>query len=387
MKGRDIHEQKMSRFLAMLLAATMTINTLPLAAMATDPVTPPASNSEEQVLPGDTDEEEFSHPEGTIENEDGTFTYPDGTIHDAEGNLIEEEFSHPEGTVENEDGTFTYPDGTIHDAEGNLIEEEEEPFVHPEDAVDNSDGTFTYADGSIHDEKGNIIPSESIVEPEVIAVSDITLDETSLEVGVGELPMTLTATVLPEDATDKTVTWTSSDPGVVSVDENGELTFGYMGEAVITATAGDFSAECVVTVGEGEWNTYESDSVLVIAGSDYQDGDSDDYMTNIMNQIDEDYDNPYGALLGGDYDAGKTTSSATLIQNVDDVIDSVFPNIASDKRIFLQGNHEGWSGVTPGSDNLLTTTGAHDTDYYGVYAINHDDFPWYYANPTESLVK
>ena len=107
-------------------------------------------------------------------------------------------------------------------------------------------------------------PSTEATEPDVIAVTGITLDKTTVEVGVGELPMTLVATVLPEDATDKTVTWTSSEPGVVSV-ENGELTFGYMGEAVITATAGEFSASCTVKVGEGEASWYE------YTGPDYLD--------------------------------------------------------------------------------------------------------------------
>ena len=52
--------------------------------------------------------------------------------------------------------------------------------------------------------------SAEVTESDVIAVTGITLDVTALEVGVGELPVTLTATVLPEDATDATVTWTSS---------------------------------------------------------------------------------------------------------------------------------------------------------------------------------
>jgi len=103
-------------------------------------------------------------------------------------------------------------------------------------------------------------PSTETTEPEVIAVTGITLDKTELTVGVGELPMTLTATVMPEDATDKTVTWTSSEPGVASV-ENGVLTFGYMGTAVITATAGEFSASCTVKVGEGEWSGYSNDDI------------------------------------------------------------------------------------------------------------------------------
>lgn len=215
-------------------------------------------------------------------------------------------------------------------------------------------------------------PSTEATEPEVIAVTGITLDQTALEVGVGELPITLTATVTPEDATDKTVTWTSSEPGVASV-ENGVLTFGYMGEATITATAGDFTATCTVKVGEGEWDTYEG-GIVVIAASDYQLSNSSTIMTNIMKQIKADYGTPYAALLGGDYDAGAVSTTATHIKNVDNVISSVFPDL--ENRIYIQGNHENYAGLKVDGTNLMNYTGAYDTEYYGVYAFNHDDFPW-----------
>ena len=229
-------------------------------------------------------------------------------------------------------------------------------------------------------------PSTEATEPEVIAVTSITLDQTALEVGVGELPVILTATVLPEDATDKTVTWTSTEPGVASVDENGKLTFGYMGEAVITATAGEFTATCTVTVGEGEWDTYEG-GIVVIAASDYQLSNSSTIMTNIMNQIKEDYGTPYAALLGGDYDAGDVNTTANHIRDVDDVISSVFPNLSSDNRIYIQGNHENFAGLKVDGTNLMDTTGEHDTDYYGVYVINHDDFPWFTSSNPKSSQK
>ena len=75
----------------------------------------------------------------------------------------------------------------------------------------------------------------------------ITLNKTSLELLLGETE-TLTATVLPENTTDKTVTWTSSDPGVATVDENGRVTAVGDGNATITATCGYVSATCDVTV-------------------------------------------------------------------------------------------------------------------------------------------
>ena len=61
--------------------------------------------------------------------------------------------------------------------------------------------------------------------------------------------MQLTATVEPENATDKTVTWSSSEPSVVSVDENGNIAAIMAGSAIITAsTANGLTAVCLVTV-------------------------------------------------------------------------------------------------------------------------------------------
>lgn len=92
-----------------------------------------------------------------------------------------------------------------------------------------------------------IKPEEPIIDPEV-PVSAITLDVTSLTLlkGAG---YTLTATVMPEDATDKTITWSSSAPAVVTV-ENGVLTAVAPGYAVITAKAGGIEAICEVNVME-----------------------------------------------------------------------------------------------------------------------------------------
>ena len=103
-------------------------------------------------------------------------------------------------------------------------------------------------------------PSTEASEPAVIAVTGITLDRDALEVEVGAEPVTLTATVLPEDATDKSVTWTSSNEDVATV-ENGVVTFRQMGEATITAAAGEFSATCTVKVGEAEAVVYANDNV------------------------------------------------------------------------------------------------------------------------------
>ena len=67
---------------------------------------------------------------------------------------------------------------------------------------------------------------------------------------VGEI-ITLNATILPENVTNKTVEWTTSDETIVVVDENGMVTAIEVGEATITATTTDgtnLSASCKVIV-------------------------------------------------------------------------------------------------------------------------------------------
>lgn len=83
-------------------------------------------------------------------------------------------------------------------------------------------------------------------ENPVIAVTGISLSQTSVSLEVGG-SVSLTATVSPSDATDKTVTWTSSNSGVASV-SGGVVSALAEGTATITATAGGKSAKCEVTV-------------------------------------------------------------------------------------------------------------------------------------------
>ena len=79
-----------------------------------------------------------------------------------------------------------------------------------------------------------------------VAVSEIKLGKTELTLYEGE-EETLTASVLPDNATDKTITWTSSDKSIASV-ESGKVKAVKKGEAKITAKAGDKTAEVKVVV-------------------------------------------------------------------------------------------------------------------------------------------
>ncbi len=84
------------------------------------------------------------------------------------------------------------------------------------------------------------------VKDKTVAVENVTLDKTSAELTVGDTT-TIKATVTPDNATVKTVTWTSSDETVATV-KDGVVTAVKAGTATITAKAGDKTATCAVTV-------------------------------------------------------------------------------------------------------------------------------------------
>ena len=95
---------------------------------------------------------------------------------------------------------------------------------------------------------GNISASCNItVLAKTIDAIAIELNETVLELKIDE-EFTLAAKVLPDNTTDKTVSWSSSNSNVVRVDSEGHLVAVYMGEAVITARSGKATATCQVNV-------------------------------------------------------------------------------------------------------------------------------------------
>ncbi len=80
----------------------------------------------------------------------------------------------------------------------------------------------------------------------VISATGVTLNKTAIALEKGATE-TLTATVAPENSTDKVV-WSSSDDTIAEVDQTGKVTAVGGGTAIITATAGKVSASCEVTV-------------------------------------------------------------------------------------------------------------------------------------------
>lgn len=83
--------------------------------------------------------------------------------------------------------------------------------------------------------------------PEIVKVESVSIDQEDMTLTEGE-SVTLTATVLPEDAADKTVAWSSSDESVVMVSSSGKVMAMSLGKAAVTAKAGDKSDFISVTV-------------------------------------------------------------------------------------------------------------------------------------------
>lgn len=83
----------------------------------------------------------------------------------------------------------------------------------------------------------------------VVPVTSVSLNKTTGNGVVGNSE-TLTATVLPSNATDKTGVWTSSNSGAATVSDSGEVEFTGVGQAVVTFTTNDglFTASCTYTV-------------------------------------------------------------------------------------------------------------------------------------------
>ena len=107
--------------------------------------------------------------------------------------------------------------------------------------------TCRAADGS-----GKYATCRVFVESATVYVSSITLNKSSLSLGVGETSQ-LSASVYPTTATNRSVNWTSDDTSVATVSSGGLVTAKSAGTAVITCKAKDGSgkkATCTITVKE-----------------------------------------------------------------------------------------------------------------------------------------
>ena len=119
-----------------------------------------------------------------------------------------------------------------------------------------------------------------------VKVTAITLNKTATTISAGQTETLSVSSVTPDDATDQTVTWSSDNEAVATVDADGKVTAVALGTANITATANDGSgvtATCavtvskVVTINQSDWGSgyksFTKDGVTVSADViDSQDG-------------------------------------------------------------------------------------------------------------------
>lgn len=106
-----------------------------------------------------------------------------------------------------------------------------------------------------------------------VALSSIVLDNSELTVNIGETSK-LVATFEPENATVTEIVWQTSDPKIVGVDQNGNLTAVGVGEAIISASTpdGELTASCIVTVIDPSVSIgFESTDITLKLGSEVDD--------------------------------------------------------------------------------------------------------------------
>lgn len=155
-----------------------------------------------------------------------------------------------------------------------------------------------YKDGG----QNSVYLYKKMAAPAIVAVSGVELDKNEIEIEVGETE-TLIATVAPEDATNKSLTWSSDNESVATV-ENGVVTAVGVGETTITVKTvdGEFTDECVVTVTSSSVSiantpetayTASEAKALIEAGKDL---DTEVYVKGIVSKIVTAYDSNYGNI-------------------------------------------------------------------------------------------
>lgn len=125
--------------------------------------------------------------------------------------------------------------------------------------------------------------------PSTIAVTEIQIEEKIEDMEIGENEK-LTATITPSNATDKNVTWKSSDESIATVDSTGEVTAKKSGVVTITATTSNGKSS-TITINVREPVKLESSyTTNTLVGKTN---------TEIENTINTDTNNEEGSALGG----------------------------------------------------------------------------------------
>ena len=111
--------------------------------------------------------------------------------------------------------------------------------------------TYTFSKTGLNLTAGKYYQSTVTMAKASVPVTAITLNKTETSIKVGSTETLSVTAVAPDNATDKTYTWKTSDASIATVDQDGKVTAVAVGTANITATANDGSgvtATCAVTV-------------------------------------------------------------------------------------------------------------------------------------------
>ena len=114
------------------------------------------------------------------------------------------------------------------------------------------DGASLDTNGKLTVDGGTLTQNGTVTGDVTYKVTGVSLSPTTLTLDVGA-SSTLTATITPDNASNKSINWESGNTGVATVDTSGKVTAVAQGTTTITATAADGSgksAECSVTVKE-----------------------------------------------------------------------------------------------------------------------------------------
>ncbi len=221
--------------------------------------------------------------------------------------------------------------------------------------------TVSYTEGEVTK------TAEYTITVSSVAPSSVTIEPDEVTVYLGNTSQ-LTATVGPNNATDKTVTWSSDNESVATVDQSGLVTPVSEGTAVITASANGaegVKGECLITVAELTGDAY----TLVTNVSDLKANDK----VIIVNT-------EAGKAMG---QQNNNNRAATEV-NFDDDNNAIVPS-NSDIQVFtLEGNSNGWyfktvNGEASGylyaasnSSNQLKTQNGKDDNAKAVITITSD---------------
>lgn len=195
-----------------------------------------------------------------------------------------------------------------------------------------------------------------VTAPEEVEVTGVSVEPTALPEMEIDATANLTATVFPENATDKTVIWASSNEAVATVDQNGTVTAVAAGSATITATAANgVKGSCAVTVKAAE-TVYLPSGVVV-------DIEANDVGTYVKQSSYSTYTTNYAYVVGED-DIGFTIQGTAVVKSKD----NTETGLATDQTVTWEGpEDETIASIT--EDGRITWNGG-----YGSYrALAHSN--------------